>query len=70
MAGIIDRMELSNDQRVDLDEAGVTWLVQAPVAGVTVTQTIRLDAAAATRLLDFLLLYEEDLARWRDGGAP
>lgn len=67
MAAIIDSMELSQAQRVELDEAGVTWLVQARVPGVKALQTIRLDAAAATRLFDFLLLYQEELIRWRDG---
>jgi len=70
MAEMIDRMELSNNQRVELDEECVTWIVQAPVPGVTAAQKIRLDAAAATRLFDFLLLYEERLARWRDGLTP
>ena len=70
MAVIIDRMELSNDQRVELYEEGVTWIVQAAVPGARVAQEIKLDAAAATRLLDFLLLYEEQLVRWRDGHTP
>ncbi len=70
MAEIIDRMELSKAQRVELDEDGVTWLVQAPVPGVKVAQNIRLDAAAAARLLDFLLVYQEQLVRWRDGFTP
>ncbi len=70
MAVIIDRMELSNDQRVELDEECVTWLVQALVPGVKPAQTIRLDAAAATRLLEFLQVYEEELVRWRDGHTP
>jgi hypothetical protein len=67
MAEIIDRMELSQHQRVELYEEGVTWLVQEAVPGARVSQEIKLDAAAATRLLDFLLLYEEQLVRWRDG---
>ena len=70
MAEIIDRMELSNDQRLELDEDSVTWLVQEAAPGVKPAQKIRLDAAAATRLLDFLLLYQEQLARWRDGFTP
>lgn len=70
MAEIIDRMELSKDQRVELDEDCMTWIVQAPVSGVKATQKIRLDAAAATRLFDFLLLYEEHLVCWRDGLTP
>ena len=67
MAVIIDRMELSNNQRVELYEEGVTWIVQEQVPGVKAAQEIKLDAAAATRLFDFLLLYEEHLVRWRDG---
>ena len=70
MAAIIDRMELSQAQRVELDEEGVTWLVQALVPGVKAPQKIRLDAAAATMLFDFLLLNEEWLVRWRDGLTP
>jgi hypothetical protein len=70
MAALIDRMELSKNQWVELYEEGVTWLVQAAVPGVKAAQEIKLDAAAATRLFDFLLLYEEQLVRWRDGLAP
>ncbi len=70
MAAIIDRMELSQAQRVELDEEGVTWIVQELVSGVKPAQKIRLDAAAATMLLDFLLLNEEDLVCWRDGHTP
>ena len=70
MAAIIDRMELSRHQRVELYEEGVTWLVQQPVPGVKPAQEIRLDAAAATMLFDFLLVYEEQLVRWRDGHTP
>ena len=60
MAEIVDRMELSQHQRVELYEEG----------GVKPAQAIKLDAAAATRLFDFLLLYEEQLVRWRDGLTP
>ena len=70
MAKIIDRMELSQHQRVELYEEGVTWLVQELVPGLKAAQAIKLDAAAATKLLDFLLLYEEELVRWRDGFTP
>jgi hypothetical protein len=70
MAEIIDRMELSQHQRVKLDEDGRTWLVQELEPGVRPAQTIKLDAAAAIRLFDFLLLYQEDLVRWRDGHTP
>ncbi len=70
MAVIIDHMELSNNQRVELYEEGVTWIVQEQVLGVKAAQEIKLDAAAATRLFDFLLLYEEQLVCWRDGHMP
>ncbi len=70
MAVIIDRMELSNNQRVELYEEGVTWIVQEQVPGVKAAQEIKLDAAAATRLFEFLLVYEEQLVCWRDGQTP
>ena len=38
MAEIIDRMELSQHQRVELYEEGVTWIVQAAVPGVKAAQ--------------------------------
>ncbi len=70
MAALVDRMELSQHQRVELYEEGVTWIVQALVPGIKAAQVIKLDAAAATQLFDFLLLYEEQLVRWRDGFTP
>ena len=70
MAKIVDRMELSQHQRVELYEEGVTWIVQEQVPGVKAAQEIKLDAAAATRLFDFLLLYEEQLVCWLDGHLP
>jgi hypothetical protein len=70
MAALIDRMELNQHQRMELYEEGVTWLVQDSVPGGKPVQEIKLDAATATRLLDFLLLYEEELVRWRDGLTP
>lgn len=70
MAVIIDQMELSQHQRVELYEEGVTWIVQEQVPGVKPAQEIKLDAAAATQLLDFLMVYEEQLVRWRDGQTP
>jgi hypothetical protein len=70
MAALLDWMELSQAQRVELDEDGVTWLVQGLVPGVTAAKKIRLDAAAATRLFDFLLEYQEQFVRWRDGFTP
>ncbi len=38
--------------------------------GAQAAQEIDLDAAAATMLFDFLLLYQEQLVRWRDGFTP
>jgi hypothetical protein len=70
MAVIIDRMELSHNQRLELYEEGVTWIVQEPAPGSKPAQEIKLDAAAASRLFDFLLLYEEQLVRWSDGFTP
>ena len=70
MAVIIDRMELSHNQRVELYEEGVTWIVQELVPGVKAAQEVKLDAAASTQLFDFLLLYQEELVRWRDGFTP
>jgi hypothetical protein len=70
MAEIVDWMELSQHQRVELYEEGVTWIVQERVSGIKPAQEIKLDAAAATQLFDFLLLYEEQLVRWRDGHMP
>jgi len=70
MAAIIDWMELNNDQRVELYEEGVTRLVQELVPGVKPAQAVTLDAAAATQLFEFLLLYQEQLVRWRDGFTP
>ncbi len=70
MAEIIDWMELTEHQRVELYEEGVTRIVQEAVAGKQVAQEIRLDVAAATRLCEFLLLYQEQLVRWRDGHTP
>jgi hypothetical protein len=69
MAEIIDRMELSKDQCVELDEHGITWLVQALEPGEPAV-TMRLDAAAATMLFDFLLIYQERLCRWAQGFTP
>jgi hypothetical protein len=70
MATLVDRMQLSHHQRVELYEEGVTWIVQELVSGGKTAQEIKLDAAAATRLFDFLLIYEEWLTRCRDGFIP
>lgn len=70
MAALIGQMELSRDQRVELYEEGVIWLVQESAPGGKPAQEIKLDAAAAIRLFDLLLEYEEQLVRWRDGQMP
>ncbi|HEY6284470.1 MAG TPA: hypothetical protein VIX20_02305 [Ktedonobacteraceae bacterium] len=70
MAALVDRMELSQHQRVELYEEGVTWIVQERVPGVKPAQEVKLDAAAASQLFDFLLSYQEQLVRWRDGFTP
>ena len=65
MAAFIDGEALSNDQRVELNEEGVVWLIQtATVAENTrSSQEIKLDAVAAMRLLDFLQLHQDRLNR-------
>ena len=57
MVGIWDSAELSKDQHVMVCENGVVWITQV---GAT-PQEIKLEAAAARRLLDVLRQYEEDL---------
>ena len=64
-AELIDRMALSADQRVELDEGGMLRIVQEAVPGIKTLQNIRLDAEAATMLFDFLLSYQERYVRWR-----
>ncbi len=71
MAALIDLMELGERRRVELYKGGVVWVIEAPgVPGARNAAEIKLTAAAATRLLDFLQLYEERLARERDGHTP
>jgi hypothetical protein len=60
MAEIIDRMELSNDQRVEFHEGGRVWIVEGGIGACA--RAIKLSAAAALRLFDALLLYEDELA--------
>lgn len=57
MMGVGDSAELSKDQHVAIYEKGVVWITQA---GAT-PQEIKLEAAAAIRLLDVLRQNEEDL---------
>src|SRR5438034_585239 len=52
MAKIIDRMELRNDQRLELHEEGVTSIMPAAVASAQVAHEIKLDAAATARVVD------------------
>jgi len=70
MAEIVDQMALSQHLRVELYEEGETWIVQERVPDVQPAQAVKLDAAAATQLFDFLLIYQEQLVRWRDGCTP
>ncbi len=46
MVAVRDRMELSDVQRVELDEQGVARLLQEQVPGVIPAQLIKLDSAA------------------------
>ena len=39
MAALVDRIELSNDQQLELNEDGAKWLVQAAVPGVRAAQS-------------------------------
>jgi hypothetical protein len=58
-----------------LRRVGLYWVLVAygsfrSVAIYQCIPTAKLDAAAATMLFDFLLLYEEHLVCWRDGLTP
>jgi hypothetical protein len=71
MAALIDVMELGERGRAELYEGGVVWVIEASdVPGARNVAEIKLSAAAATRLLDFLQLYEERLVRECDGHMP
>ncbi len=67
MAEIIDRMELGDRLRVELYEGGQVWIIkQGEVPGARTVAELRLTAATALQLLEFLQLWEERLADERD----
>ena len=70
MAAFIDGKALSNDQRVELYEEGVVWLIQTAVVAenTRANQEIKLDAVAAMKLLDFLQLHQDRLTRHARAG--
>jgi len=57
MAALLGSAKLSDNQRVELYEDGILWLVQEEQGRVV--REIRLDSAAVGWLIDFLLLYQE-----------
>lgn len=59
MAALIDYEEISKDQYVELYEGGEVWIHDN-----STFQDIKLDASAATKLFDFLLLHQDRLTRW------
>lgn len=68
MAALLGSAKLSDNQRVELYEDGILWLVQEEQGKVV--REIRLDAVAVGWLIDFLLLSEERLCCWRDSMTP
>lgn len=64
MAELIDHVELDESQEADIREGGEVWIHDNGTA-----QDIRLDAKAATLLIDFLLLHQDRLIRHRDAAA-
>ena len=58
MAELIDYVELDKRQEADIREGGVVWLHDNGTA-----QDIKLEALAATKLFDFLLLHQDRLTR-------
>ena len=58
MAELIDQQELAQTQYADLLEGGEVWIHDNATF-----QDIKLDAKAATKLLDFLLLHRDRLQR-------
>lgn len=57
-AGMVDDEELGTHQTVDLREGGEIWIHDNATF-----QDIKLDAQAATQLMDFLLLHGDRLHR-------
>ena len=60
MGDMVDRADLSEDQRVEFHEGGRVWIVEGGIGACA--RAIQLSAAAALRLFDALRLYEDDLA--------
>lgn len=61
MAALIDGEALGTTQRVELYEEGIVWIIDTDKAENR--KEIKLDAAAATRLFDFLQLHQDRLSR-------
>ena len=59
MAALIDGVTLSPDQRVELYEGGVVWIIQTAMVAENskANQEIKLDAKDAMQLLEFLQLH-------------
>lgn len=66
MAELIDKAQLSLQQRVELLEGGKIALIEDKHDPFLPPFSIELDAKAATLLFDFLLLHQERLIRHRD----
>src|SRR5438105_3662851 len=63
MAAFIDGIALSNDQRVELYEEGVVWIIQTPMIAENAkpAQEIKLSPDAALALMQFLEINAERL---------
>ena len=61
MGDMVDRAGLSEYQRVEFHEGGRVWIVEGGRGACA--SAIKLSAAAALRLFDALLLYEDGLAK-------
>jgi hypothetical protein len=71
MAALIDQAKLGARQRVELYEDGLVWLIQESDApGARNVAEIKLTAAAATELFEFLLLNQARLFPERDSHMP
>ena len=67
MAAILGSAKLSDNQRVELYEGGVLYLVQ--VEQGRAVRDFRLDAAAVGWLVDFLHLHKDEFARGQSSEA-
>ena len=63
MAALLGSAKLSDNQRAEVYEDGVLYLVQ--VEQGKAVRDFRLDAAAVGWLIDFLHLYEDEFASWQ-----